>query len=278
MLLGALGHHPYDYYRLLRWIVCGVAAFAAFRASERNKNGGWVWVLAFVALLFNPIIPVHLERETWAFIDVGVAVLLLISIVAVDLPPAMKGPLKAIVRGLLLVFLALWFWYYMLGNPLDELALIRSGKTVAGLVIDTWEDAWDDDRGRTHWVNGASYKYTLPNGREFTQRTQDEPRRLKEEFRNLKQPYPIEVEYLPDKPAVSRRKGDGCQNVLEWLWQKALLGSLLPALFVSPGIAVLLKAVRDLKNFREDALLNQYWERLKGQRTPKELAKVNVAL
>lgn len=89
MLFGALGRHQYGYYTLLRWVVCGVSAFAAFQAAKSAKTG-WVWALAVVALFFNPIIPVHLKRETWAFIDVGVAVLLLISIVAIDrhrLPP-----------------------------------------------------------------------------------------------------------------------------------------------------------------------------------------------
>lgn len=85
MLFGALGRQPYGYYTLLRWIVCGVAAFAAVRASELGKSG-WVWPLATIALFFNLIIPVHLERETWAFIDIGVAVLLLISILIVDRP------------------------------------------------------------------------------------------------------------------------------------------------------------------------------------------------
>lgn len=87
ILLGALADHAYGYYTLLRWIVCGVAAFSAFRASEIQKTG-WVWVLAIVALLFNPIIPVHLNREIWAFVDVGVALLLLASIFAVDRHPA----------------------------------------------------------------------------------------------------------------------------------------------------------------------------------------------
>lgn len=85
MLFGALGRRQYGYYTVLRWVVCGVSAFAAFRASERRKIG-WAWVLAIVALFFNPFIPVKLNRETWALIDVGVAVLLLASIVAVDRP------------------------------------------------------------------------------------------------------------------------------------------------------------------------------------------------
>ena len=76
--------HGYDYYVLLRWAVCGIATFAAFRAF-RFKRKGWGWALAIVALFFNPIFPVHLNRETWAFIDLGAALLLLVSIAVVDL-------------------------------------------------------------------------------------------------------------------------------------------------------------------------------------------------
>ena len=91
MLFGALALHGYDYYVLLRWIVCGVAAFSAFCASEADKKG-WMWALVIVALFFNPIIPVHLSRETWAPIDVGVALLLLVSIALVDLRPPSPRP------------------------------------------------------------------------------------------------------------------------------------------------------------------------------------------
>ena len=84
-------HAPYDdYYTLLRWVVCGVATFAAFHAAKSKKTG-WMWVLAIAALAFNPLLPVHLKRETWAVIDIAVAVLLVVSIVAIDRhapPPA----------------------------------------------------------------------------------------------------------------------------------------------------------------------------------------------
>ena len=76
--------HGYDYYVLLRWVVCGVGALGASRAAGFGKNG-WAWALGIVALFFNPIIPVHLTRQTWGFIDVAAALLLLVSIVAVDL-------------------------------------------------------------------------------------------------------------------------------------------------------------------------------------------------
>jgi len=83
MLFAALARHSYDFYTLLRWVVCGVSAFAAVRAADAQQTG-WVWAFAIVALLFNPVIPVHLKRDTWAFIDFIVAVFLLVSIPFTD--------------------------------------------------------------------------------------------------------------------------------------------------------------------------------------------------
>jgi len=78
MLLGALGQWPYGYYQLLRFVVCGSATYVAFVAYESKKL--WVTlVFGFIAVLFNPLIPVHLSREIWQPIDV-VCALLFISV------------------------------------------------------------------------------------------------------------------------------------------------------------------------------------------------------
>lgn len=79
LLFWALDRHPYSYYTLLRFIVCGVTAYGAYFASELGKKG-WAWTFGIIAILFNPIIPIHLNRSTWAIIDLGVAVLLLVSL------------------------------------------------------------------------------------------------------------------------------------------------------------------------------------------------------
>ena len=78
LLLLALADLPYGYYTFLRLVVCAVAAFGAFRAAA-SKSEVWAVVLGGVALLFNPIIPVHLDRETWAPIDVVTAAVLSVS-------------------------------------------------------------------------------------------------------------------------------------------------------------------------------------------------------
>ncbi len=84
MLFAALGRQPYDYYTLLRWVACGVAAFTAFQAVEIKKTG-WLWVFVIVAVVLNPIAPLRLKRETWAYVDVAAAVLILLSIAFMDI-------------------------------------------------------------------------------------------------------------------------------------------------------------------------------------------------
>lgn len=74
MLFWALSRsNPYGYYILLRWIVCGTAAYGTFKAVELES--GWVWTLGIIALLFNPILPVYLSREIWAPIDVTTGII-----------------------------------------------------------------------------------------------------------------------------------------------------------------------------------------------------------
>jgi len=77
MLLGALGHWPYGYYQLLRFVTCGVAVYVAYMAYSWQKIWA-VWLFGFVALLFNPLIPIHLSRELWQPIDIVCAALFIV--------------------------------------------------------------------------------------------------------------------------------------------------------------------------------------------------------
>jgi len=73
---------PYGYYMLLRLVACGVFAFAAFIAFDR-KSKVLPWVYGLLAVLFNPIIKIHLPKEVWAFVDVAAGILLLATAKAV---------------------------------------------------------------------------------------------------------------------------------------------------------------------------------------------------
>ncbi len=78
-LLIALIQMPYGYYTLMRIVVFGATSLLAY--NELKAYGSvsiWVLLLGGLALLFNPIIPIHFSREIWAPIDVLAAVAIFI--------------------------------------------------------------------------------------------------------------------------------------------------------------------------------------------------------
>jgi outer membrane protein assembly factor BamE (lipoprotein component of BamABCDE complex) len=79
LLIVALDRHPYGYYTFMRLVVTGVAAYGAVIAHGR-ANSTWTWVLGIVAVLFNPVLPVYLDREMWAGLDLATAGVLLVSL------------------------------------------------------------------------------------------------------------------------------------------------------------------------------------------------------
>lgn len=59
---------PYGYYMLLRFVACSVFAWAAYVSFERNENV-LPWVFIVLAVVFNPILKIHFNKEMWAVID-----------------------------------------------------------------------------------------------------------------------------------------------------------------------------------------------------------------
>lgn len=92
ILVLALGDNAYSYYNFLRWTVCIVAVYWAYESHSQLYNG-WAVTFSVIALLFNPIIPVHLDRGLWAVIDLGVAAIIGASILILD-KPAESGTFK----------------------------------------------------------------------------------------------------------------------------------------------------------------------------------------
>jgi arginine exporter protein ArgO len=65
-----------------------VALLTAWHAVAHARSSLWVGVMGLIAVLFNPLVPVHFPRETWFFIDLTVAAML--TLYAVTLPR--RGP------------------------------------------------------------------------------------------------------------------------------------------------------------------------------------------
>ncbi len=78
-LFGAVAEWPYGYYIFLRWITCIASILVAFQAFEKNINWAKV-VFIIVAILFNPLAPIYLSRNTWIPIDIITAILFIFAI------------------------------------------------------------------------------------------------------------------------------------------------------------------------------------------------------
>jgi len=72
LLLAIPSIWPYSYYQVLRWVVTATAAYVAYKAFQEGRTG-WTWVLSAVAIVFNPIAPIFLDKSTWVLLDLLVA-------------------------------------------------------------------------------------------------------------------------------------------------------------------------------------------------------------
>lgn len=76
MLFIGVAPLPYGYYMLLRLVATIVFAWAAYVTYEREEEV-LPWILGVIALLFNPLIPIHLPKEVWMAVDLGAGIFLL---------------------------------------------------------------------------------------------------------------------------------------------------------------------------------------------------------
>lgn len=71
LVLGIL-NWSWGYYDLLRLVVCATAAYLAWQAKQQ-KSERRMWIMAVIAILYNPIAPVHFERGVWMLLNLAAA-------------------------------------------------------------------------------------------------------------------------------------------------------------------------------------------------------------
>ena len=61
---------PLGYYTLSRLVVCASALYFALRFYKKNDQRN-LWIFGFIAVLYNPIIPVYLyEKTIWIIVNI----------------------------------------------------------------------------------------------------------------------------------------------------------------------------------------------------------------
>jgi hypothetical protein len=74
LLVVAAARLPYGYYTFIRIVTCGSAALIAIVGfRERSSAHAWSVMLLLIAILFNPFVPIHLDRSDWFYLDFGAA-------------------------------------------------------------------------------------------------------------------------------------------------------------------------------------------------------------
>lgn len=78
LFLGAVSM-PSGYYDVLRFVICGAGAFAAFKNYEANHQN-WAITFGIIALIFNPFIPLYIyDKFLWLMIDVISGILFIVN-------------------------------------------------------------------------------------------------------------------------------------------------------------------------------------------------------
>lgn len=72
LILSAAGTWPNDFYTIVRLVVCVSSVFFAV-AANATRQRPWSWLMTANALLFNPVLPLHLLSSTWRVVDIVVA-------------------------------------------------------------------------------------------------------------------------------------------------------------------------------------------------------------
>ena len=69
----------YAYYEILRWLVTCFSVWSAVKIYNKNHQSVWILLFFAIAILFNPVIKISFDNDTWAVIDIATAILFVIN-------------------------------------------------------------------------------------------------------------------------------------------------------------------------------------------------------
>lgn len=74
LVLAIFPRWSYGYQNLLRMVVCLSAAYIALYAKRKLKSDRLLWIMVFLALLYNPVAPVYLDGGFQSLLHLAAAV------------------------------------------------------------------------------------------------------------------------------------------------------------------------------------------------------------
>ena len=82
MFIAATSNMPYGYYILLRVVTCASFAilFAVSLEFARKFN---LWACGIFTVIYNPLIPIRFDKDTWQVVNLITVVLLIILITVI---------------------------------------------------------------------------------------------------------------------------------------------------------------------------------------------------
>lgn len=69
---------PYGFYQLLRLLIFASSAIVSW-GFYKSHITSWAFIFGGIAFLFNPLIPIHLDKQSWVPIDFISAILFFIA-------------------------------------------------------------------------------------------------------------------------------------------------------------------------------------------------------
>ncbi len=78
LLFATLGDFPYDFFVLLRVVIFVSCALTLTSIWKSKQASSWFWALLFIAVLYNPLLPIHLHRTTWIWLNISAIVVLVL--------------------------------------------------------------------------------------------------------------------------------------------------------------------------------------------------------
>ena len=96
VLIGALGKHSGYYYVMLRCLTFSAAVVLVWRGAVQGSLK-WGYVFVPVAIVFNPIVPVHLHGKrldvvnTWQTLDIVCAAVMVMAMILIEVAFLLKN-------------------------------------------------------------------------------------------------------------------------------------------------------------------------------------------